>query len=250
MTPSIETPRLLLRPWRDSDREPCADMWADPRVVRFLGPPKERASAIAEAETLAARLIQNGYGWWIVEVKRKNSFVGVVILQDVPFDAHFTPSLEVGWHLAAEHWGNGYATEGARGALAFAFNELGRTEVVAMTAKINLPSQRVMQRLGMTHDVADDFQNPRVAQDSPLRPHVSLSGAPCATRTPARRKDARPLGRVVPKPNRDVGEPATSEDRPQRRRSRSWRARVPRTPPAASALRVGEGRRSTSFGFR
>jgi len=93
-------------------------------------------------------------------------------LQDVPFAAHFTPALEVGWRLAAEFWGNGYATEGARAALAFAFQTLHRSEVIAMTAKINVRSQRVMQRLGMAYDPGDDFDSPRVADGSPLRPHV------------------------------------------------------------------------------
>jgi RimJ/RimL family protein N-acetyltransferase len=172
MAPTIETPRLLLRPWRDSDREPWATMWTDPRVTEFLGSPRERGNAIALADRVAERLLEDGYGWWVVEVKDAATFAGTVILQDVPFEAHFTPATEVGWHFAPEHWGNGYATEGARAAIAFAFDELDRAEVVALTAKINLRSQRVMRRLGMTYDAVDDFDHPRLAADSPLRPCV------------------------------------------------------------------------------
>ena len=171
MTPTIETPRLLLRPWRDSDFEPWAAMCADPRVMAFLGPIKDRAAADAEAARHVARLESNGYGWWVAQVKDGFPFAGIIALQDVPSDMPFAPAFEVGWRLAAEAWGNGYATEGARAALGFAFAELARTEVVALTAKINLRSQSVMQRLGMSRDGAGDFEHPWVAEGT-LRPHV------------------------------------------------------------------------------
>lgn len=172
MSPTIETPRLLLRPWRDSDFEPWAAMCADPRVMATLGPIKDRPAADAEGAKLAARLESNGYGWWIAEVKNGLPFIGIIALQDAPVDMPFAPAFEVGWRLIADAWGNGYATEGGRAALAFAFEELGRTEVVALTAKINVRSQRVMQRLGMSRDAAGDFENPRVAEGAALRPHV------------------------------------------------------------------------------
>ena len=172
MSPTIETPRLLLRSWRESDREPWVRTCADTRVMAFLGPTRERARALADAEVLSASLERNGYGWWVAELKETAAFAGLIALQDIPFEAHFTPALEVAWRLAAEHWGNGYATEGARAALAFAFDTLNRNEVVAITAKINVRSQRVMQRLGMTYDVDGDFDHPRLAQDNPLRAHV------------------------------------------------------------------------------
>jgi RimJ/RimL family protein N-acetyltransferase len=88
------------------------------------------------------------------------------------FNAHFTPAAEIGWRLARGQWGKGYATEGARAALAFGFDKLGLDEIVSFTAVINLRSQRVMERIGMTHDPADDFDHPRVAPGDPLRPHV------------------------------------------------------------------------------
>ena len=172
VAPTIETPRLLLRPWRDSDVEPWAAMCADPRVMATLGPLKDRAEAGDFAATQAARLERNGYGWWVASVKHGRPFIGIIALQDVPLDLPFAPALEVGWRLVAEAWGNGYATEGGRAALAFAFAELARSEVVALTAKINVASQRVMQRLGMARDAAGDFQHPRIAEGAALRPHV------------------------------------------------------------------------------
>lgn len=170
--PTIETPRLRLRHWQPADYEAWATMMADPRVCEFLGGIKERGESLAQAERFASRLEENGYGWWVLEIKGGPAFAGVIILQDVPFAAHFTPALEVGWHLAFEHWKRGYATEGARAALEFAFTRLDRSEVVALTAATNVRSQRVMERLGMTRDANDDFDHPWVQPTSSLHRHV------------------------------------------------------------------------------
>ena len=131
--PLLETPRLILRQWRDSDVEAWVAMSADPRVMEFFPAIPVRSDAEATASRLRARLESDGFGWWALEVKGGPSFGGVICLQRVPFEAHFTPAVEVGWRLAYESWGQGYATEGARAALAFAFEELKVEEVVAMT---------------------------------------------------------------------------------------------------------------------
>jgi RimJ/RimL family protein N-acetyltransferase len=170
--PTIETPRLLLRPWRKGDADAWAEMWADPRVVEFMGAPRERVASREQAARLAAKLEANGYGWWVVEVKASGAFAGAIILQDVPFAAHFTPALEVGWHFAFAHWKHGYATEGGSAALRFAFERLGRDEVVAITSHLNVRSQAVMERIGMTRDPDGDFDNPFVPTESPLLRHV------------------------------------------------------------------------------
>jgi RimJ/RimL family protein N-acetyltransferase len=172
MGPIIETPRLVLRPWRDTDVEPWVAMSADPRVMEFFTSISERAEAETMAAVLRERLERDGYGWWVMEVKDGAPFAGVIALQDVPFEAPFTPALEVGWRLAHEHWGHGYATEGARAALAFAFSALRREEVVAMTAAVNVRSRNVMERLGMTRDARDDFDHPRLAPGHRLRRRV------------------------------------------------------------------------------
>jgi RimJ/RimL family protein N-acetyltransferase len=169
---SIETPRLLLRHWRDSDIEPWVTMNLDRRVTEFFTSEYTRPIVESAAVLRRRELDERGYGWWVVEVRGGTPFAGVVALGEVPFEAHFTPAREVGWRLAPEHWGKGYATEGARGALEHAFAVLGWDEVVAMTAVQNVRSQRVMDRLGMTRDPSDDFEHPKVREGSPLRRHV------------------------------------------------------------------------------
>jgi RimJ/RimL family protein N-acetyltransferase len=171
MAPSFETERVLMRPWCDADREPWIAMCADARVMEFLGGTYDREKAAAMGDRLRHRLERDGYGWWVLEIKNVAPFAGVIELQEIPFEAHFTPAFEVGWWLAYDYWGHGYVTEAARLALDFAFTQLGRSEVVAITAALNVRSQRVMQRLGMTNDAADDFDHPWV-QVERLRPHV------------------------------------------------------------------------------
>lgn len=170
--PAIETERLILRPWRDEDLEPWVAMNADPRVMEFFPSVDTRERALESAAFLRKYMDENGYGWWIAEIKDGRRFAGCVALQDVPFEAHFTPALEVGWRLCADAWGCGYATEGGRALLDHAFRELKRSEVVSMTAAINVRSRRVMERLGMSHDPRDDFEHPRLEQGHRLRPHV------------------------------------------------------------------------------
>jgi 3-dehydroquinate dehydratase / shikimate dehydrogenase len=170
--PTIETDRLVLRDWRDEDVEAWAAMNADPRVTEFLGKTYARAYSESSAQQIRRMLDRDGYGWWAVEVRGGAPFAGVIALQKVPFEAPFTPANEIGWRFAHDQWGRGYATEGAAAALAHAFRVLGWSEVVAFTALSNRRSQRVMRRLGMTHDPSDDFDHPRLEPDSPLRRHV------------------------------------------------------------------------------
>lgn len=170
--PTIETVRLRLRPWRDEDVDAWAAMNADPRVTEFLGGPYPRVRSEASARRIRAQLEANGYGWWVVEERDGAPFAGIIALQEVPYDTPFTPANEIGWRFPFERWGRGYATEGARAALEFAHAKLGWDEVVALTAATNVRSQRVMERLGMTRDPADDFDHPMLEPGDPLRPHV------------------------------------------------------------------------------
>lgn len=170
--PVIETARLRLREWRDADIEPWVAMNADPRVMEFFPQTYDRPQSEEVARRLRGLLESNGFGWWIAETKDDGVFHGAIALQMVPFDARFTPALEVGWRLPVASWGNGFATEGGAAAIRFARERLGYDEVVAMTASINLRSRRVMERLGMTHDPNDDFDHPRLEEGHPLRPHV------------------------------------------------------------------------------
>lgn len=167
----LTTERLILRPWREDDLEPFAALNADPDVMRFFPSLLDREQSDAMAHRLAGRIVDNGWGLWAAEVKDGAPFIGFIGLQPIPFDAHFTPALEVGWRLDKAFWGRGYAPEGARAALDYAFRTLGYDEVVSMTIPVNQPSQRVMQKLGLTRDPADDFDHPNLP-DWEHRRHV------------------------------------------------------------------------------
>jgi RimJ/RimL family protein N-acetyltransferase len=161
----LRTERLLLRHWREEDREPFAALNADPVVMEHFPSTMTREASDAFVDFNVTTIAVRGWGLWAVEVDRE--FIGFVGLNE----PDFMPGVEVGWRLARDAWGHGYATEAASAALAFARDELRLDEVVSFTSTTNVRSQRVMQRLGMTHDPADDFDHLRV-QDPRLRRHV------------------------------------------------------------------------------
>jgi RimJ/RimL family protein N-acetyltransferase len=167
----LRTDRLVLRQWRESDLGPFAAVNGDPEAMRYFANTMTREQSDDLAQAVSAHIERRGWGFWAVEVVDGPSFVGCVGLSEPNFEAHFMPAVEVGWRLAREHWGNGYATEAARAAIDFGFGTLGLDEIVAMIAPANAPSRRVAERLGMTHDPADDFDHPLVP-DGPLRRHV------------------------------------------------------------------------------
>ena len=168
----LETPRLRLRRWRDDDRAPFAALNADPVVMEHFPSPLSRDESDALVDRIKSGFDQRGWGLWAAEVRESGAFIGFVGLNPATFAAPFTPAVEVGWRLAREHWGHGYATEGARGALDFGFGELALDEIVSFTTHANARSRKVMERLGMHRDPADDFDNPNVPEGSPIRPHV------------------------------------------------------------------------------
>ena len=186
--PVLRTERLVLRPWRDEDLAPFAALNADPAVMDYLPATLSRAESDAFAARVRREMDERGFGLWAVEVPGVAPFVGFTGLAVPRFSAHFTgkrsaqrgrsPSgvvqdcVEVGWRLAREHWGRGYAPEAARAALAHGFGALGLDEIVSFTAVANLRSRRVMEKLGMRHDPAEDFDHPSLAEGHPLRRHV------------------------------------------------------------------------------
>lgn len=131
-----------------------------------------RAESDAQIDTFDSRLADNGWGLWAVEVVETGDFVGFTGLNPPAWEAHFTPAVEIGWRLLREHWGRGYATEAAREALRFGFEDLGLAEIVSFTIPANTRSRAVMDRLGMTHHPADDFDHPNVPDGHPMRLHV------------------------------------------------------------------------------
>src|SRR5215204_5588328 len=148
MTPEIATKRLRLRPWLDSDRAPFAALNADPRVMAHF----PSLLTAEQSDALADRIQQH--------------------FQTPRFVAHFTPCVEVGWRLAAEYWGVGYATEGAMAALQFGFGDLQLEQIVSFTVPGNTRSRRVMEKIGMVHTPADDFDYPLLPDGHALRRHV------------------------------------------------------------------------------
>ena len=168
----IRTPRLLLRQWKDSDREAWAAMNADPEVRRFFPSVLSQTEAQAEADRIRASITQRGWGMWAVEVPGVHAFAGFVGLNLPAYEAPWMPAVEIGWRLATVAWHRGYATEGAVAALDFAFTQLELAQVVAMSVPTNGPSHRVMERIGMQRDAEADFDHPRVPDASPLKRHI------------------------------------------------------------------------------
>jgi RimJ/RimL family protein N-acetyltransferase len=170
--PTLTTARLLLRGWRAADRVPFAALNADARVTEFLGGPLSRAASDALADRIEAHFAERGFGLWSVELPGEAKFIGFVGLSTPAFAAPFTPCVEIGWRLAAAHWGHGFATEAARAALQFGFEHCKLAEIVSFTTRANRASRAVMERLGMTRDPRGDFDHPALAATDPLRPHV------------------------------------------------------------------------------
>lgn len=168
----LTTLRLRLRPWTPQDLLPFAAMNADARVMQFLPTLLARAESAAMVARIQEHFERHGFGLWAVEVAGVAEFIGFVGLSVPTFEAHFTPCVEIGWRLACEYWGQGYATEAARAALDFAFRQLQLEQVVSFTAPANHRSRRVMERLGMARSPDDDFEHPNLATGHPLRTHV------------------------------------------------------------------------------
>ena len=169
---TLTTDRLLLRRWRPDDLEPFAAMNADPVVMEYFPATLARDASDAFVARIETCFAENGYGLWAVEPVDDPRFAGYVGLWPAVFEAHFTPAVEIGWRLDKAFWGRGYAPEAARTVLADGFGRLGLDEIVSFTATSNLRSQRVMAKIGMTHDPADDFDHPTLDPASPLRRHV------------------------------------------------------------------------------
>lgn len=166
------TERLILRRWRDGDRAPFAAMNADPIAMEFFPQTYDRRETDAMVDRIEEHLAAHGFGLWAVEARGVAPFIGFVGLSTPTFEAHFTPAVEVGWRLAREYWGRGYATEAAGASVAAGFERYELREIVSFTVPANFRSRRVMERLGMTHDPADDFDHPRLPPGHPLQRHV------------------------------------------------------------------------------
>ena len=168
----LETSRLLLRNWKASDREPFARINADLRVMEFLGEPLSCKQSDELLDRIEVHFQRHGFGLCAAELAETGEFIGFVGAAVPSFEAAFTPCVEIGWRLASEHWAKGLATEGAREVVRYAFEQLQLAELVSFTTIANARSRRVMEKLGMTHDPAEDFDHPKLPASHLLRRHV------------------------------------------------------------------------------
>ncbi|MEX0810247.1 MAG: GNAT family N-acetyltransferase [Dongiaceae bacterium] len=169
---TLRTDRLILRPWRYGDFEPFAAMNADPAVMEYLPDLLSRAESDALAGRILDGMTRRGWGLWAIEIPDAAPFIGFTGFAPVPFDARFTPAIEIGWRLARDFWGMGYATEAARAALQFGFETLPFDAFVSFTTEANARSRAVMTRIGLTHDPGEDFHHPLLFESHPLSAHV------------------------------------------------------------------------------
>ncbi len=168
----IETSRLILRRWQSCDVEPFVSLNADARVMEYFPAPLSRAETEAMIETLEERIERDGFGFWAAELKEPRAFIGFIGLNVPAYPLPFSPCVEIGWRLAFDYWGKGYAKEGASAALVFGFQTLRLDEIVSFTTVNNLRSRRVMEGIGMTYDEQGDFDHPKLHDQHPLRRHV------------------------------------------------------------------------------
>lgn len=168
----IETSRLILRQWQESDIKPFIQLNQDIDVMRYFPNTLSPDETIALIEKINNKFAIQGFGWWATELKENHKFIGFIGLNIPDFEADFTPCVEIGWRLAHEYWGQGMAVEGAKKCLEIGFNEFNLNEIVSFTTKDNYRSERVMQKLGMIYDAASDFYHPKLASEHPLSLHV------------------------------------------------------------------------------
>lgn len=166
----IETARLRLRQWCVADKEPFAALNADPTVMGFFPALLTRSESDAIVDRCESLIAERGWGLWAVETRTGREFVGLVGLHRTAPELPFLPCIEISWRLAADHWGKGYATEAARGAIRVGFTRLHVHDLVAFTAVSNLRSRAVMERIGM-RNTGETFEHPNVPMGSVLRTH-------------------------------------------------------------------------------
>ena len=171
----LKTERLILRQWKKKDYPYFAKMNADPDVMEFYPSTLTQSESNAMADRIKAFIIERSWGFWAVEVIETGQFIGFVGLHKPTYDLPVTPCVEIGWRLAKEHWGSGYATEAGKAALEFAFNVLGLKEIYSFTSVGNYRSRAVMERLGL-HNTKVNFEHPIIPEGSPLREHVLYKG--------------------------------------------------------------------------
>jgi RimJ/RimL family protein N-acetyltransferase/MOSC domain-containing protein YiiM len=197
-SPRLETERLVLREWSPAARDALAALNADPVVMEFFPSVQSRAESEALADRCQAELDELGYGLWAVQRRDTGEFIGFTGLSVVTGTDPVAGEVEVGWRLARSGWGHGFAAEAARAALTYGFTTAGLDAVMSMTARTNVRSWRLMERLGMVRDHRADFDRSALPLDSPLRRHVvhRITREQWAAAEPVQRPEAADAGRV------------------------------------------------------
>ena len=172
MTVIIETDRLILRTWEEKDIEPYFLINQDPKVLKYLASPLTPKQSRNFIESMNAQQDKKNYTLWAVEIKKFAKFIGFIGLNHTDFDAPLCPAVEIGWRLDSQHWGNGYAPEGAKACLDYGFNKIGLKEIVSFTVPSNVNSLKVMEKIGLKRDFRNNFDHPKLSQDHPLSKHV------------------------------------------------------------------------------
>lgn len=168
----IRTKRLILRQWYEEDLESFAALNADTRVMEYFPSVKTFEESTKEYEAILEHFKKQGYGFWAVSERSKTNFIGFIGLRYIDFSASFTPAVEIGWRLAYDYWGKGYATEGAHASLKYGFEILKLPEIISFTSTHNARSQAVMKRIGMHRNPQEDFDHPKLPKEHKLSRHV------------------------------------------------------------------------------
>jgi 3-dehydroquinate dehydratase / shikimate dehydrogenase len=172
---TIKTNRLILRQWCEEDLEPFANLNSDPRVREFFPKLLNRYESDTSVKNMSDHISRTGWRFWAASLIQTGEFIGFIGLEDVHFAAPFNelaPAVEIGWRLAFNYWGKGYATEGAKAALQYGFEKLHLPEIVSFSAVKNMRSQNVMEKIGMHHNENDDFDHPKLSDGHPLKRQV------------------------------------------------------------------------------
>jgi len=168
----LQTSRLILRNWKQKDIEPFAILNSDPRVCEFLPNILSREETLTSVKKIQSHFKKYAFGLFAVELINTKTFIGFVGLKYFSFDSHFTPSVELAWRLSWENWGRGLATEAAQKVTQYGFETIGLPEILAITAKNNQRSRRVMEKLGMYTSEDENFLHPQLEYSHPLAEHV------------------------------------------------------------------------------
>lgn len=171
---AVQTQRVILRQWRAEDRPLFAAMNADPQVMEFFPSTLDTSQSDALVDRFSGDIESSGWGFWAAERIDTNEFIGFIGINYSADGLPFAPCVDIGWRLARQHWGLGLASEGARGAMDYAFGQANLSQLVSMTPICNKSSERVMQKLGMVKQTMN-FMHPALPDDHPLQEHLLYS---------------------------------------------------------------------------